>query len=434
MKSAIEILFLLSFLVSFYTLGRKSLSYILVSSIIYLLFSDYIFYKLGYKLGEISFGKLFIDINFLILFSFYALEFISGAGKVKKFDLLFLGSLFFSILLLIYGAANNGFVAAVNGWRSLYLFIFMGWLIAFLSKQPNNLLKTTFNTVILVCLINSIYSIYEYVFFNGNYTDLWRYNLLLEAKQSNNADYIERFLQYQVMRGSELRSSGFFVSTLASGFFSALASILVTNRIINYKLNFSSICYGAILFLFLLSIYVSQVRTAFVIYFLALLLAYLSKFYRINKTCFVAYVFCLPFLVLTAGVIFKGSLDASSVGRIFQYQSLLNDFSVLGAGLGGHVGKFDSFYIYSFVDLGVFSILLFWLFIKYYDYLPISKFDYLTTEGKNIPIIQGAYLTFFPVLTVQHVASSLYYFSIIILVSLISKEHIEKNNNEKFFK
>jgi hypothetical protein len=423
MKLGLELLFTLSFFISFYTLGRKNLYYILISAIVYTFFADYIFYKAGYKIGEISIGKLFIDINFLILFSFFILQQSFGREKIGKFNFLFFLCLLFSLFLLIYGATVNGIVAAVNGWRSIFLFIFMGWLIALFTKRPIDLLRAAIVTIIIVCFINSIYSIYEYFTFDGNFTENWRYDLLLEAKLSNNADFKSHFMEYQLTRGSELRSSGFFASALASGYFTALASILVTNRIINYRLDLSSICYVIILFLFLVSMYVSQVRTAFIIYFLTLLFAYLLSSYRIKKIFFVIYVLCIPFLILFTGLIFVNYLDPSSLSRIMQYQSLATNFSLLGAGLGGHVGKFDSFYIYSIVDLGVFSILLLLLFIKYFEFLPISKSNFLSLETKKIPIIQSTYLTVFPVFAVQHVASSLYYLLIIMLISLISREY-----------
>ncbi|MFT6834455.1 MAG: hypothetical protein ACJA0H_000486, partial [Francisellaceae bacterium] len=63
------------------------------------------------------------------------------------------------------------------------------------------------------------------------------------------------------------------------------------------------------------------------------------------------------------------------------------------------------------------------LFIKYFEFLPISKSNFLSLETKKIPIIQSTYLTVFPVFAVQHVASSLYYLLIIMLISLISREY-----------
>ena len=306
----------------------------------------------------------------------------------------------------------------------------MGWLIALFAEKPKDLIKTAIITITVICLLNSVYAVYEYFNFDGNFTKIWRYDLLLEAKLSNDADFQEHFMEYQLTRGGKLRSSGFFVSALASGFFTALASILVTNKLINDKLDSSSIWYGLILILFLISVYVSQVRTALVIYFLTLLFAYIASSYRIKKKQFVTYVFCVPLFILFAGLIFIDYLDPSSLSRVIQYQSLATDFSILGAGLGKHVGKFDSFYIYSVIDLGIFSIFLFWLFVKYFDFLPIKKSECLFLETKNIPIVQSAYLTFFPILAVQHVASSLYYFSIIMLVSFISREYKQTTVNQ----
>lgn len=423
MKFAIESLFVLSLLASFYTIANRKPSFVLVTSTIYLLFSDFLFFQSGYQIGELSFGKLFIEINFLILFFFYIYEVFLNRAKVKNTDLKFVLGLVVTILLILTGAIQNGFVASVNGWRSLFLFVFMGWLISYFAKDPIIQLRVLINTIIFASVANSIYSIIEYVSFTGEYEELWRYKLLFEAKSIANNEFDEHFLQYQLVRGDELRASGFFVSALLSGFFTALAAILITNKIINNRYSFFTVINVILLLIFMISMYVSQVRTSYIIYFLAIISALFFKKRKFPTYAFVFYLVSVPAFIFFLGLFFKSSLDASSAGRIIQYLYLFENFSFLGDGLGGNVGKFDSFYIYSFMDLGVMVGVLLFLFVSWFSRFPIKSNAFFSLEKNGFPLIQMAYVSFFPILAVQHIASSLYYFTIVVFASLIYKNY-----------
>ena len=140
-----------------------------------------------------------------------------------------------------------------------------------------------------------------------------------------------------------------------------------------------------------------------------------------SNRAFFIYVLIVPVIIFLVGVLSQSILDASSAGRILQYQYLMSNLSILGEGLGANVGKFDSFYIYSFVDLGLMACALLGLFISWFKYFPLRKGRYFTLESKGYPMLQMSYVIFFPVLAVQHVASSLYYFSIVLFASLICK-------------
>lgn len=61
----------------------------------------------------------------------------------------------------------------------------------------------------------------------------------------------------------------------------------------------------------------------------------------------------IPAFILSLGVYFETYLDASSAGRIVQYKFLIDDFTFMGSGLGANISKFDSFYIYMLLDLGI---------------------------------------------------------------------------------
>lgn len=421
MKFTAELFFLCMFCLNFYLIGRGKLTFLIVSSVIYLFISDYVFYILGYGIGEFSIGKLYIELLFISLFLFFIIELSFNNLKLNPSDLKMLLFLVFSLVLLAYGAFLNGVMNAVNGWRSIFLYIFLSWLTVRNIYDPDALIRTFLVTITAVAFINSIFSIYEYYTFSGDYTSVWRYDLLLEAKTIKNSEFDEHFLQYQLVRGEKLRSSGFFVSALSSGFFTALAAIILTNSIINNKLGIKSIMLVFLLLCFLVSMYTSQVRTAYIIYFLAIIIALFFKNKKFHLKYFYLYVLGIPVFILLAGIVMQSSLDASSAGRILQYKFLFENVSLLGQGLGANVGRFDSFYVYSFIELGFFAIILFLFFVSWFNFFPIRGAEHLNLESNGYPLLQAIFVTFFPVLAVQHIASSLYYFIITILVLLITK-------------
>ncbi|KPM75458.1 hypothetical protein [Pseudoalteromonas sp. UCD-33C] len=430
MKLLIE--FTLFFLVVFnaFLINKRDFRLALVSSLFYLFISDYLLYKVGYGLGELSVGKLYIELVFILLLVFFLNTLMKQHFKLDIVNSPYVLLLPLSLTFFAIGAFNNGIVQAVNGWRSIFLFVFFSWLIfiGLNSAERKVLFKVFLKTLVLICVLNSLYSIYEYLNFDGSYSNIWRYNLLLEAKVAQDSSFNERFLQYQLVRGESLRASGFFVSALASSFFTAFVAILITNVIVNTKFSYLHVVYVGILILLLLSMYFSQVRTSIVLYIFALTFSFSSKFKRLSPSLFLVYIFTLPLIFFVLAILNQSSLDASSAGRILQYNYLFSNFSILGQGLGGNVGKFDSFYIYTYADLGLGAVLLLLFFYSLYKKIPVSYGQSSRYERDGMPILQSAFIAFFPVLSVQHVAGSLYYFSVLFLLAALvmdNKEYIK---------
>ncbi|AMO66976.1 hypothetical protein [Zhongshania aliphaticivorans] len=408
----IELVFLFLLAINLYFISRRKYSFTLFCVPLYLVFSDYLLFFSGYGLGEVSVAKIFVELVFVQVFLCYLFR--RGGRLTGQGFVLFL--FVASALLLVWGAGQNGFVSAVNGWRSIFLYIFLAEMIVHDAGDKLSL-NAFVNGIIFVCVANGLIAIYQYYSYDGNIESTWRYELIQASWEYSQIEWHERFMSYQLERDEKLRASGLMNSALLFGFVASLAFVLCVRGFLVFKskgARFAFILAGGVL---ILSVHVSQVRTAiFVIVFSAL---YASYFDRIkSKAVFGVAAFLLaPIFILFVGYFFSALLDSSAQGRVLQYYDAISSVSLMGEGLGKYVGRFDSFYVYSFRELGVFSILPIWYLVR-----AISRVNYdvhrqmKKNDKRAFSLMMALILSLSSVMAVQHTAGSVFYFCIVFLL------------------
>jgi hypothetical protein len=267
-----------------------------------------------------------------------------------------------------------------------------------------------------------LFGFYEYITFDGTVDSIWRYEFLLQAKKDINPDFMEHKVLYQVLREGSLRVSSMFISALDYSFYVATFGILTFIIILKLR-NF----YFLPLFIVILfSLYISQVRTGFIVLSLAIIIYFMinSRIKIIRRLSF--YV---PFIAIIATflIMLTGNSwnDASTLGRLVQHLQLINEFTIFGSGMGKHAFSFDSLYIYVFLTYGVFGFLFFYLNYWLINKLikinnRITDFNFDRHEIILLQFMIVFHLSVIYLFAFQHTLGSptffiLYFFSLIIL-------------------
>jgi hypothetical protein len=275
---------------------------------------------------------------------------------------------------------------------------------------------------IFMSIMLILYGLYEYIVFDGTVSSIWRYEFLLQAKRELDPDFLDHRVLYQVLRDGSIRVASIFISALDWAFYLATFGILIFIMILKLR-NFYFI---PLFIVILFSLYISQVRTGFILLSLAIVIYFLinSRIKIIRRLSF--YV---PFIAIigTFLVMLTGSSlnDTSTLGRLVQHFQLITEFTVFGSGMGKHAFSFDSLYIYIFLTYGVFSILFFYLQYWIINKLiivnnNISKLNFNRYETVLVQFMIVYHLVSLYLFAFQHTLGSttffiLYFFSFIIL-------------------
>ena len=175
-----------------------------------------------------------------------------------------------------------------------------------------------------------LYGFYEYIVFDGTVSSIWRYEFLLQAKRELNPDFLDHKVLYQVLRDGSIRVASIFISALDWAFYLATFGILIFIMILKLR-NFYFI---PLFIVILFSLYISQVRTGFILLSLAIAIYFLinSRIKIIRRLSF--YV---PFIAIigTFLIMLTGSSlnDTSTLGRLVQHFQLITEFTVFGSGM-----------------------------------------------------------------------------------------------------
>tara|TARA_X000000368_G_scaffold418501_1_gene418451 strand:+ start:1931 stop:3181 length:1251 start_codon:yes stop_codon:yes gene_type:complete len=330
------------------------------SMLLYLVCYDFLFFHLE----EIFNMKLFI---FKVYFEFITFcMFVAYFGYLTKFfklhksALLLTGFILFSFVYGIF--LNQDIVSIVKDFRLFFLPIILSLLFYSLRFFEKINIKRLIFSYIIISIMLILYGFYEYIVFDGTVDSIWRYEFLLESKKAIDPDFLDHKVLYQVLRDGSIRVASLFISALDYSFYLATFGILIF--IMGLKLrNFYLI---PLFIIIIFSLYISQVRTGFILLFLGLLI-YLLLNSRIKILYLIS--FFVPLIAILGTflvMLFAGSSlnDASTLGRLVQYYQLINEFTAFGSGLGEHAFSFDSLYIYLFLTYGVFGVLFF--FIQYW--------------------------------------------------------------------
>ncbi|MEY8251912.1 MAG: hypothetical protein RPR91_05975 [Colwellia sp.] len=415
-------------------LCKKKIFIMLMSLIGYYLFSDYILFMAGYDIGELALGKMYVEIIFLLLFFTAVINYMQRVRSrrdksINLYELLFIGvMIFLPVLLMVLGAVNNGLANSINGWRAIFLPIVLVELILFIGAaevSSDRFWNRVVFFVIYLSLFNSVYAIFQYITYSGYVFDSWRYDLLLDAREvvgGERGNLNEHFLKYQIERNENLRSSGFMVSALTFGYFTALALVFSLRQLLTTVIPIKSLFWLLISICLLGGVYVSQVRTALIISALGLGLFFWIGLFKPRPNIILAVSLLSPLVVVAGSLFFASYLDPSSQGRIVQYSDLLNNFSPLGYGLGSYLGQFDSYYIHIFMTLGLFAFIpLGYFVIKLKGLISVASYD---NDDGLLRVVLALSMVLFTVFFVQHIASSLYYFCSILFITGIVRKKI----------
>jgi hypothetical protein len=162
---------------------------------------------------------------------------------------------------------------------------------------------------------------------------------------------------FNMVRDKNIRATSFFVSpiiyTQILGVFGAflIGKFAYSKRKINITVT---------LLITLFGIYLSQVRAGFIFFVITLVIIYFNRKGRINNYTILGFPLFLVVITFLSLILFKAG-DASSLGRLSQYNELLSDFNFFGYGLGSYraITNYDSLFISVIFAFGIFSIVYF---------------------------------------------------------------------------
>ena len=426
MQYFIELLSLCLLIFCVFNLVNKKITKPILIIISYYVFEDYVSFFAGYRIGEISVWKLFLDILFVLLFIylfFIYLTKVNSQRKTTKREAAYYSFVLISIALIPVGFFNNGFVLSVTGWRAIFLPIFLAEGLLLISRNRNDIkgdMHRLISCIIIFAAINSAASIWQYIYYDGDYTSVWRFDLLLEAKLASNHNFLEHFMQYQIERGGKLRASGFMVSALAASYFCAFGALLTLYKLYAERQKNHVKLFFILIFLLLVGgVYVSQVRTSLIILILFPFINYAVNTVKFKTSAILTFITVMLIFVAVLGLVFQGGLEASALGRIDQYRILFTEVSFLGKGLGSYLSTFDSYYIHVFMVLGVFGILPNLYFLT--KVIKVTRVIREDGQNGHLKVSLVLSIIMFLVFFVQHTASSLYYFiSLLVLFGAAS--------------
>lgn len=371
---------------------------------LYFLISHYFFIDLyNYYFGTedlINFlSKSYREMLVFTLIGYLLININSFRNQYKSFLII----LVLLLLFLIFGAGLNGFSNAMMDWRYTCAPILIALLLSMTNISTiDNLRKAT---KFLLCLtsLNSIFIIFQYLNFNGDYQNTWRYSFLVEQNLKLNSEYMIHMAQYQIVRGDQLRSSGVFLSALHAAYITSLAAVYSFIVMFNNK----KIFYFILFFINVFALIYTQVRAGFLILVLSFMAFFSYYFYTKYKPKIIiglSVLFTILFIILL--FLNKDSLDDSIQGRIPQYLYLFDNFDFMGHGLGAYRGEFDSYYVNGFLTFGfAFGLWIFYILKKY-----VEIFSNIPALRDNFVIL--VYCSIIPALLfslMQHFISSLYY-------------------------
>ncbi len=258
----------------------------------------------------------------------------------------------------------------------------------------------------------------QFATFDGNLDSAWRYEFLLNLKLEQNPDYPEHLAQHSVIRHGMLRASGPFISAIEFSMFVASIGLLGFVGFVRLrKRRYLWIVVAAVV-----GIAVSQVRIGFFALALGMLLTVLFGF-RTRIVRAVALAAPAVSIVAVFGyVIWGGGLnDPSTLGRIPQYALGLERMSLLGHGFGSYHGRFDSYYIYAGLTLGVGALLILAAVVG-----SVARLERVDRHGlfrhhdpEQATLVRYALvntLVLFVVFSVHHTAGGMYYFMSFLLL------------------
>lgn len=400
---------------------------------------NYLNYIMGSSQGVENFLiKAYPDVLMLSLMLRLVVVITRGSdGNIRKkgVDKFFFVFVIFSLISVAYSVARgNSISRIILDWRDTAAPVLIMYLMVRTKVINFSDGDRVLHFIALLVVGNSVMAIIDYYSFNGIAESSWRYNFLIDLNLKTDSDYESRMVVYQIVRNGNLRSSGLFVSALQYSYIAGMFCFYYYLKFLNSLrwLNFVGLSISLIsMIICLVGVYVSQVRTAFLIIAFNILFYHLCLSYKNNfsfKPKLTIFLAAIGSLGMFYAIYYLGeSADASSYGRLAQYAIMITEFEPLGAGLGAYKGLFDSFYVYIILTIGIPALYFIYYFNK--KYISIFSVKNIEIDKSYIPFI-GVCFTAFPVMMLamsfQHVAGSIYY-TLNFLTFFISMKYLMKN-------
>lgn len=368
--------YLLLFLSIFIFFIKRNSTCFVISFILYQCFYDWIIIHLSYFLpsGIVLILKSLQEILLsLLCFLFIYRLALHPKIKLGKIDfILFIYLFIFIIGLLVSFSKGQSISSIIQGVR-LYVSPIITPYLLYKYKLFDGLKIDLLNKcfVFLLCFL-LMYSVIQVYSFDGNLSHLWFYrfydDLLVNPIDSASFNYV---------REGDLRATAVFVSSIHL----TVTFFILTLYFYIMKIKFWPLwC--------ILSLYGIQLTQTRVGYFLIIVCIGIGIFRRVfpNRTQY----YFIPLLaigVTLLSLIFQLISDESALGRLVQYVVFMNNFHIMGNGLGDKFALvfYDSFYISILIAFGILGVIYILCYLKILNILACKLLT--TNESESTKLL-----------------------------------------------
>tara|TARA_R110001583_G_scaffold59697_1_gene177500 strand:+ start:84011 stop:85186 length:1176 start_codon:yes stop_codon:yes gene_type:complete len=307
--------------------------------------------------------------EYLFLFLILILIVEKGSSNKKMFFLLLL-LLFLSFYGIVSSIINGfGIQDSILGWRMYLLPILIPCLI-YLNGGFKNIdnqifykyLKGLLFFIIIYALYqNAIFKHYDgqdVIFATDNFRQKGEYVLRksLWFYEYFGSDHILPGW-FNLVRDGKIRATSIFVSPIIfAQFLGVLGSFFMAKFTYSRK-KFST---AILIVITLYGIYLTQVRAGLIFYLITFIIIYFDKKVKHDNYLILGLPLFLVVLTFFSLMFFKVG-DASTIGRLGQYEELFRYFKIFGFGFGSgkSIIAYDSLIISVIFGLGIFSLIYF---------------------------------------------------------------------------
>lgn len=401
-----------------YALCNKLNTIFTISYILYICLYDWILINLSYSLpAQLLLGLKSVQEIVVVAIATVFLVRIAHSGKIRVnvIDNLILGITFITVISIFTSLLKgDGISEIIQGLRLYFIPILIPYaLFKYRCFENVNITTLTrFFAVLTVCLL--IHSAWQVFTFNGDLKSIWFYDFYNTGEKNP----IET-ATYNFIRDDELRATSVFVTSITlSVIFYVFSIIFVVTKIRFWQLW---------TILSIIGIELSQTRVGYFLLVISLGIYLQKKFMPKNKYYYLIPIFAI--IVTFISLIFQITGDESALGRLVQYASFPENFSLTGNGIGNKYALvfYDSFYISLLMCYGVFA--LYYIYVYYKMTTIVINYNTSNCNTKNKTYISGncnIAISFLYLYAFQFVAGS-FAMSLVWLLIFISLSKLQKN-------
>lgn len=362
-------------------------------TIILLLLYDWIFIHMFYLLPNIivwslkSFGELLIVVSTYL--SCRRTLNSSNFRTINVAFIYFIGIPFIYSFLLSKSLSNY----TINGYKDFF-FPYILFFLLFKCKYLN----FNYNILNYVSVIVPTGAIIQFMLYDGQLTSFWFY------------DYFNCFEDnpietgyYNYLKENSLRATSCFVTPID---LSLISGVLIIYHFTYFMVKSPQrVIHFCLLLYSFIGLYLSQTRVGFAVVIIGVLTLFDTKkgIVSLKRICFIPIIF----IILTFVFITNGSLnDDSSLGRVIQYKTFINEFSIWGSGISDYdaIFKYDSYILSSFKMMGGAAFLY---FMMYFTLLKLSvKLFNSTSKTRHAYFVIASANSLIYTFAIQHLAGS----------------------------